>query len=826
MKRKILSTIAENFDPFLFQGPLLNRAKLFLHRLQLNPSITWDSRLGAEQLKEWANICKQVKNCPEISIQRFVGERKEIYNLICFTDSSKVMYGAVVYIQNVRTAELQFLLARNKIITRSLETKSMPSLELNAVVFGLEILLDLYKDIATDTLLCPVSIENLHLYTDSMVVLGWINGFTNKLESQSRLSVFVRNRLDRLSSICIDPCVHFHFVAGEENPADPLTREISYKLLQKSNYLTGPAFLAKGNPPSVMNVTVPRQDTSIQSNSVTATVAVPDSHLIPLSRFSSFDKLVRVHRKVLIPIKKFKASLCSSSNEADINLFTNAKMHILKIDQLIHFPDCVKYFKDPTRTKMPNLIKQLNLFTDEEGLLRVRSKFGRKSFKKGNFEPILLSRHSCLTKLIISDLHLNMNHSGKYAVLAQLRMQFYVPRSFSVVKAVIRCCNHCKRFNNLPVKLNQSPYREMRVSPPSIPFRYMYIDHLGPVSCRSNGIKEKIYFLCFSCMWSRAINIEICHDLSVKSFLRAFQMHVHQYGLPETVISDSGTSMVASANIITDFLKDVDTKEYLEMFDIAEVSFSQYYKGNPELGGLVESAVKLVKRLIFGSIKNNVLSYFDLEFLLSEIKSLINKRPVALKEATRDDGVDDVPQAITPEMLVRGHTLPSLNCIPDLHADEGDPDWSLPGELIKKNYVQLQKVRQTLLEVYNKEFEVNLLSQAVDRKNRYVPKKHAPITTGDIVLLKEKFIKPGDYKLAIVLSCIKNSQGEVTGLTVRMGATGEVVNRHSNSVIPLLQGGDGKTENFYPGQTNTRKARVQRKAALIARKKLIGAKDY
>ena len=33
-KRTILSSLASNFDVYLFNGPLLNRARLFMHRLQ------------------------------------------------------------------------------------------------------------------------------------------------------------------------------------------------------------------------------------------------------------------------------------------------------------------------------------------------------------------------------------------------------------------------------------------------------------------------------------------------------------------------------------------------------------------------------------------------------------------------------------------------------------------------------------------------------------------------------------------------------------------------------------------------------------------------
>ena len=62
-----------------------------------------------------------------------------------------------------------------------------------------------------------------------------------------------------------------------------------------------------------------------------------------------------------------------------------------------------------------------------------------------------------------------------------------------------------------------------------------------------------------------------------------------------------------------------------------------------------------------------ILDYFDLEFLIFQIVSLVNKRPIAFKEGSRDNDVNQmIPNPITPEMLIRGYELVSLNLIPGL----------------------------------------------------------------------------------------------------------------------------------------------------------------
>ena len=88
----------------------------------------------------------------------------------------------------------------------------------------------------------------------------------------------------------------------------------------------------------------------------------------------------------------------------------------------------------------------------------------------------------------------------------------------------------------------------------------------------------KVWILCLTCTWSRAINLKLCIDLSVKEFLRAFQLHCFEFGLPELCISDLGTQLVAGANTILDFLKDPEVKLYFEEKGVQPIQFQQFYK--------------------------------------------------------------------------------------------------------------------------------------------------------------------------------------------------------------------------------------------------------
>ena len=77
--------------------------------------------------------------------------------------------------------------------------------------------------------------------------------------------------------------------------------------------------------------------------------------------------------------------------------------------------------------------------------------------------------------------------------------------------------------------------------------------------------------------------------------------------------------------------------------------------------------MKLVKRLIFGAIRNLVLLRADFDFLIAQTIHLVNRRPISFKAGLRNDSVIlTIPSQITPEILLHGHELVSVNIIPDL----------------------------------------------------------------------------------------------------------------------------------------------------------------
>ena len=835
-KRKILRSIASNFDLLNFHGPLLNRARLFMHKLQLSQQLGWDDPLPPTDVKEWILIAKQVNKCETFPVQRFVGDRNDTYQLVAFTDSSKFMYGTVVFIYNEKSKTSHFLCGKNRIVNKSLESKSIPSLEMQGIELGVQTLLDVYRELADKSCVIPIRITELKLFSDSQISLFWLQSYAEKIEKMNRLSVFVKNRLNTICKLCEGFPVSFFFCAGKENPADYITRPTSAKQFAASNYLYGISAEMIDNPEQFdfPSVTIPNHgimETKIISiNMGGSSESKILSHLFDVGRCGTFSKIVGVYESILRFIRKLKArvKIGSSCISEVSSLEMSAHKLVIIREQHTFFPEVHNYFDSGSKKikDLPDVVKRLNVYRDEEGILRVKCKLKRWGVKLDY--PILLSKSSEVTEKLIRSVHEKLNHSGLYTTLSEIRKKFWIPQVFSIIKRTLKACIKCRRFNNRTIKLNQSPYRNFRLDPPNIPYRYLFLDYLGPYEILRPDGRKKCYILLFTCLWSRSVHLQLCLDLSTKNFIRAFQLHIFEFGCPELCVSDLGSQIVSGSRLIEGIMKSNATESFMKSNNIKPIKFEQYAKGCSKLGGLVESMVKLTKRLIYGAVGNSILDQADFEFLIKETIHIINRRPVAFQSGLRDSSLnEEIPSAITPEILVKGYELNSLDVIP---ASENDQTWLPVEDLdshIKENFRALTKARKKLAEIYEHEFLAGIMRNSTCDPQKYLPVKHNALAPGDIVLLKDINVKPSNYNMAVVDRTIVNEIGEVTAVHAYKGKTREKIFRHVTSLIPLFRP-QGDIEFRSDGQANSESIAAEatgrpcRRAAADSRVKTLG----
>ena len=151
----------------------------------------------------------------------------------------------------------------------------------------------------------------------------------------------------------------------------------------------------------------------------------------------------------------------------------------------------------------------------------------------------------------------------------------------------------------------------------------------------------------------------------------------------------------------------------------------------------------------------------------------------------------EIPVAITPEMILHGHELVSINVVPDLESDSDE--WKPPGSPTSM-FENLNKTRHKLMEVYSMDILPKLIAQATDVPNRYLPKSHNKLSVGDIVLIKDNFVKRANMPMAVVRQIESNSLGEITNVVIMKGSSRELMKRNVHCLIPVLSQSKSRTE--------------------------------
>ena len=227
-------------------------------------------------------------------------------------------------------------------------------------------MLEVYKDLTSPVCIMLINVNEICLFTDSICCLHWIKSATSKLDKLTQLSIFVKNRLKDIQNMCEKASVRFRFIERENNPADCLTRCLSYRQLQKSNFLEGPnisnLLKHKVEMENDLNVVVPnprfsyectaRKNTCEMSSHVfNVELDLYPSLLNPV-KFSSLLKLLYLYRRLLLCAQTWKnKALGTNSFIEDSGLYAKAVKSIIQADQKVYYMDVVEYFSGVKNAK-------------------------------------------------------------------------------------------------------------------------------------------------------------------------------------------------------------------------------------------------------------------------------------------------------------------------------------------------------------------------------------------------------------------------------------------------------------------------------------------
>ncbi|XP_075227514.1 uncharacterized protein LOC142327976 [Lycorma delicatula] len=232
-KRHILSIISGICDPSGLIGPIIFLCKHFMQSLWL-VKCNWDDTLPNNLLSQWQIVYNQLSLVSSINVDRCVklniDSSIKSFQLHGLPDASLNGFGCCIY---VRITYCNDKVSCNLLCSKSrvapLKQMTLPRLELCACLL-------LSRLLNQVTLALNERINEIHLYSDSMIALHWIHG------QSTNWKVFVANRVSEIQQLTFN--VKWHHIESPSNPADILSRGcLPEKLINFILWWHGPSWL-------------------------------------------------------------------------------------------------------------------------------------------------------------------------------------------------------------------------------------------------------------------------------------------------------------------------------------------------------------------------------------------------------------------------------------------------------------------------------------------------------------------------------------------------------------------------------------------------------
>lgn len=200
LTKRLISEVAQIFDPLSFVSPVIIRAKMLLQELWLH-KLSWDDSLPSQIVSRWLTIRKDLTCLARLSIPRWFNTTScSTIELHGFSDASQFAMAAVIYMVVLtpsRGAKTPFICSKTKVAP--LKRLTIPRLELTAALLLAKLMKHVHATFKMD-------IRRIHLWTDSQVTLTWIKTHS------SRWKDYVRNRVSQIQELSTE--AHWIYVPG------------------------------------------------------------------------------------------------------------------------------------------------------------------------------------------------------------------------------------------------------------------------------------------------------------------------------------------------------------------------------------------------------------------------------------------------------------------------------------------------------------------------------------------------------------------------------------------------------------------------------------
>ncbi|XP_026063123.1 uncharacterized protein LOC113046525 [Carassius auratus] len=758
-KRSVLKLSARIFDPIGFLTPFTVRVKCLFQEMWIR-GLGWDEELPTDLAKEWQSWCSELPQIHHIVIPRWYGIKSEhkhdAQQLHVFCDASEKAYSTVAYLlREADDGTKSTCLVASKSRVAPLKKMSLPRLELMGAVIGARLGNNLLKPL-------NMELQQVHLWTDSMIVLQWIRS------PAYRWKQFVSNRVAEIQSLT-NPAMWFH-CKGKANPADLPTRGQTVANLKESGlWWKGPPFLTTPNlseesdeDQSVEDVT--NELKQVQQISVQLSSSSDQSETEPVLDLPKYSKLKRVLR-VTAWIKRFVHNTSSNSRrrgELTAEEMFEAEKYWTKVTQVCSFSHEISLMKAGKTLNSDSKIRDLKPFLDADELLCVGGRLQQSDFSYREKHPWILPSKGRYCELLVQYNHEVTMHSGLRDTLVQIRSRHWILRGRQLVKGILSKCTVCKRFKAKPAQQDTAPLPRDRIIE-SPPFAVTGIDFAGPLYVKNDHVLCKAYVALFTCAVTRAVHLELVSSQSTESFLLALKRFVSRRGLCKVIYSDNAKTFKRANQDLSELWHAIKDPQLLEYFSGKGISWRFIVERAAWWGGFWERLVRSVKTCLRKVLGRASLTFEEMTTLLTEVEATLNSRPLTFVHNEADE-----PQPLTPAHFLVGERLTSLPPKP-FPADHDHT--TVSKEEMTRRWGYKNRLMTNLWNRWRKDYLLDLKSA-----HSCSTQKPTVLKTGDIVLIGDANMPRQTWKLGKIEELFPGRDGKVRSCAVRT-STGTVLRR-------------------------------------------------
>ncbi|XP_075154780.1 uncharacterized protein LOC142228279 [Haematobia irritans] len=571
------------------------------------------------------------------------------------------------------------------------------------------------------------------LWTDSSAVLCWIRSY------HRRYKQFVANRINEILESTSEK--QWRWVPGELNTADEATRPVN-DYNPNGRWKNGPTFLhhPEAHWPTQ---TAPQIDLNLcnelRKDHFAFFISEAVDTVIDFDRFSNYYKLKRTVGWMLRfynninSLKRHKVS-----GELTVEEEEKAEKMVTRYVQKLVFLEEFESLRNKGLVPKASSIITLNPYIDEDGILRCGGRIDNAPFISFDTKrPIILPKESRLAQLLVQWHHCRQNHMNDNTVICEVRRRYWIPAIRSVLKRVKAACNMCKLRKSNPVQPIMGPLPEDRLRAFVRPFSYTGLDYFGPVMVTVRRSREKRWVALFTCLTTRAVHLEVAHDLSSDACLLCIRNFINRRGIPVQIRSDNGSNFVGIRKELGAEQNFIDFTQINEGVKPLGIKWKFNTPSDPSAGGAWERLVQSVKRSLYAVLKEHSPRPETLYSLL-ECENIVNSRPLTHLPVTPDE-----PEPLTPNHFLLG--CPNSTQTPAPF----DPKQNL----LRKQWRILQNLKNALWKRWVAEYLPELT-----RRAKWCQPTHA-ISSGSLVLICDSDLPRSKWRRGRILRLFVGRDG-------------------------------------------------------------------